>query len=246
MGLAVWSPVVRAAEIADPAGGFSVQVALAGAQVCVVLPKGPTDAGCDGIDVDAMRKGIAAAKDPPFGFVVIRTDDQPFMVTLAKMDVRTVSTESIQATVQGSLEATKDMAPGVPVSVHGDAPADRYDLVELNGANVVRYAIDLNVPPEHSKYPMSRMQYYVVAARNVTYNVGFTGDRSHAKEVRELGDAVMKTLRVPPFKNEDFGQSRDFARGRLMGSVLGKLVGVGFVLALVILLVRQRNKKAPR
>ena len=132
------------------------------------------------------------------------------------------------------------IALGLSGPAHADDLADEADLKFRLGAEAYQRA-DYKVALE--KFLESNR---LVPNRNVTYNVGFTGDRAHAKEVRELGDAVMKTLRVPPFKNEDFGQSRDFARGRLMGSVIGKLVGVGFVLAVVILLVRQRNKKAAR
>jgi hypothetical protein len=245
IAVATWPAAVRAAEVADPGGGFRVNVEMVGARVCVVLPKGPSDAACDGLDVEAMRAAVGDAKEPPFGFVLVRFDDRTLMVTLLKLDVRTVSAESIQRTTDGAEDGMRAAAQGLPLRVHGDEPTARYDLLEVNGANVARYAIDLDVPPTHPKYPMSRTLSYLVAARDLTYNVSVTGDLGHADDVRALGDAIMKTLRVPPYKNADFGRTRDYARGRLMGSLLGTLIGVAGMVGLLILLWRHRNKKKP-
>ena len=246
VALALWPTSLRAAEIADPAGSFAVRVELIGARVCVILPSGPTDAaGCEGVDVDAMRTALVAAKEPPFGFALVRLDDRSLMVTLSRLAVRTVSTESIELTTQGAEDAMKAAAPGAPIRVHGESPSARYDVLQLSGVNVGRYEIDLDVPPTHPKYLMSRMLCYLVATHDDTYNVAVTGDVGHAADVRALGDAIMKTLRVPPYQNEDFGRTRDYARGRLMGSLLGTLLGVAGMLGVGFLLWRHKNKKKP-
>jgi hypothetical protein len=243
LALASWPKMLHAAEFADPSGGFSMRVELDGASTCAVYPKPASDGACDGLNLDAMREGLAATEEPPLGLAIVRRDDSTLIVNLSKGAVRTVTAESIEQTIEGSEDAMKKAVPGVPARVHGDEPAKRFDVLEVNGANCVRYAIDLDVPPEHPRYAMSRMLTYLIAARDVTYNVTISGTPENAKDVRLLGDAIMKTLRVPPSKNDAFGQPRARALGRAVGSFLGLLIPVAVLIVLVATLGKRRKNQ---
>ena len=247
VGLVLLSGTAVAGEIRDPNTGFSVKVNAPGAKVCVVLPKEARDAGCAGLDVDRLEAGLGSLASPPIGFALFRFDDaSSSILTVVQASTRTSTSEAILATILGGEDEMEKAFRGFSVHVRADEARDgaRYEIFPSNEVNVIRYAIDVDLPAPHPQYMASTNVTYLVAGRDSTVMLTFSSPPRAAAATRAMSEAIASTVRWPGSKDPLFNRSRAYTVGYTIGRPVF-VIGIFFTaVASVVFLLRSRRRPA--
>ncbi|WP_156338908.1 hypothetical protein [Chondromyces crocatus] len=227
-----------AATAYDPLVDLTFQLDPPGGSVCNILPERDRDpAACEGIDVAAIAASTKAQVQVPSYFGIVRTSSFLCIVTVAaQVGVKPRSAEDLDGYVSGFAEGARDM--GGPVR-------SRYELLQINGVDVIRSLIEVDLPPEHPNYGTSRMLTYTFVGQAGLAAVSFAFSPVHSAEVRTLAEAAMATAKTPPFHQEGFGLPRARQMGRLTGRIAAMvLIPAGF-LAYMLWQRRKRTRGGP-
>lgn len=234
------TPPAAAATLREPLLDLRMQLDVPGASVCTVLPAEERDvAGCAGLDAEAVEAGMRAQANVPSYLAVVRAESWSFVVmAAAQPNVRPTAREHIADYVAGMADGAA--ALGAPASAHGDRRGTSYDLLRVNGVDVIRSVVAVEVPEGDPRRGMSRMLIYAFVGRGGVALVTFTLSPEDLARVRPVAEAIIGTASMPPGRQEDFGQSRAYLVGKSVGRMLGMVVVAGVV---VVLIFRQRKRR---
>jgi hypothetical protein len=239
IALAVATPLsAAAATLEDRASGFRIEVAPPGVQVCVIVPRqAPDDAGCEGIDTASIADPLRANYPNVSGFALLRLPGGNAVINLYSASERPPQTqEQITSFMTGVQNGSAKHYVDVPVQVHGRKPGTLYDIGQVNGIDNFRFQVDIDVPQDDRRYPVSRTLTYTFAGPHAITTLSFTTDPAHAAEVESMAEGIVKTASMSDAGIKDFGRPRmDYVKlGELVGNATFSLaLIVGFVLVVM-------------
>lgn len=197
-----------AATLRSEGMGLSMVLQPPGALVCMIHPAAERDpAACEGLDVTALEATFRSKADAADQSAVVRFEDWGFRVSmLPRTGLRLVTSEDIEKLVRGLERAS--LRRGFPARAHGVTTDNLYDLIQVNGAHVVRFQLESEVPAEHPMYDVSGMLHYAFVGTNAYTFVTFTCPEKELARLVPVAEAMVQTAMMPPTPIKNFGKSR--------------------------------------
>lgn len=235
VAVSVAAPSTAAALPVRDADRFSITI-RDDAHACLLTADAPPDpASCAGFN--ATQRLPAETDDlRTLGMGAVRIGGSPasISVVVEKGPHEPTNQASAQAFAKGILESYVQQVPGAT------ARPPTVKMLRVNGLSVGQITCDLDgVPPSHSI--LEHLVSYVVASSDGLYSLAVTSSAANAAAADAFGAETIATLAIA---HPSTGKGSAYR----MGYALGRLVGVLFVAAAVIvtLLVvsRRRTKTA--
>lgn len=238
------APAARAGALHDPSTGLRLDTSAAGVEVCNLIPPDrPGTPGCAGIDVADLAAKLRAQPQSGSAVALLRFPEWAALA-MVRGDPGLVMRSSDN--IDEFLRGMRKSMPGGGVEPRGDAPGRSYDILKIHDIDVVRTTAGFSLPRTDEMYPLSFWRVHLFASRTGSATFMVTGPPDHAAELTRLSDAIAATASMPDAGIEDFGRSKDYFLGKLVGQLVVHLVWVvGGVVALIVHL-RRRKKAAPR
>lgn len=214
----------------DPSLGLTMDIGQPGAVVCIVLPPGQEDQGCEGVDVPTVRAALLAEKKPAQHFALVRFEEWGFGVTVNEIQASPFTQEQI-----GELIA--EMEKGTAGPMRGSRQGRSYDVIELRDVQGIRMQWVVPAPEGTPNQAIS----YVLMQQRRSAMVTFIFHEKDAARMDPIATSTIATLTMPVHKNESFGQSKYYLIG-YYGAALGLPV-LGITIGLVVALVQITRKR---
>ena len=228
--------VSRSFEIVGKNPDFSMQVAAKpNERLCIIVPEGREDAGCDGIEPAQRRKlrdSVSGRKTETIAFVILRRDELFSILHVQRegspFDPETEFKKVSDGFIEGLLGATK-----------GGADSQDVRLISLADRKAAEIDVRLRVvgdDPVASLFGYVRA--YLLPVGEVTYVISFSAPRSEERWASGRAREVLDSLEAAKPVSSAFRKGQAF--GRLLGSV-GVVLALVFV---VVWLVRKQRAQA--
>ncbi len=228
--------VARSFEIVGKNPDFSMQLeAKPNERLCIIVPEGREDAGCDGIEPAQRRKlrdSVSGRKTETVAFVILRREELFSILHVQRegspFDPETEFKKVSEGFIEGLLGATK-----------GGADSQEVRLISLADRKAAEIDVRLRVvgdDPVASLFGYVRA--YLLPVGSVTYVLSFSAPRSEERwasgRARELLDSLEAAKPV----------SSAFRKGQAVGRVVGMLSIVLVAALVVVWLVRKQRAQA--
>lgn len=174
------------------------------AAVCVVWP----EKSCEGLDTQALTQLFRASPMVRSAALLLYGDGQTGMITVTHTPSTRnyVSETEIDDLLRGFLIGMKSTGHS-QLTMSGSAPGSRYDEIEINGVDVLRFEVQSDAPRSSPYYMRSRAVGYVFCGKYGQVMIAAGTDPQHLTQLRAEMAAMAKTVRMPPLARKGFGKT---------------------------------------
>lgn len=239
--LAAWAPSARAADLLDPATGFRIPVDVHGARTCMVVPKLSTDRACTELKLSVLDE-VLSRDAILFGAAALEREGRIVYIQATSEERRLWSAEDIRAYVADVEARMKAMGQ---VRIQGTEPGSRFELVEINGLQAVRFFVDLEIGPEPVRL---RFVKHALPSGGRTVELSFFAVGADASEL-PLANGLLSAVTMRQSEVIAFGEPEKSQKARRIGALIGTFmtpVLFGLIALVVILWLRKRKERAAK
>ncbi len=198
----------------DASIGFEFEYKVDNAGVCVAWPERLQDAGCDGLEYHSLV-AYGVANGPLIRSLAYLRFENNHTATISVVHTTTtktfISQVEIDDLLDGFLVGLKRTVPA-KFTMSGSESGSRYDVMEINGVDALRFEATADAPRGTLAYARSRAIGYVLLGKHGQVMITAATDPQHIRQTRVTLESIVKTVRLPPLAQKGFGRTSWWVR----------------------------------